>query len=342
MAGLGYGSSTVPSLLALVLIVASACVVATPPTASNTPALPTSATASFEAIPSATPSISPSAITSPLPRQRPPAHLARTAVREHDGVRVRVTLDRNPLPAGQATWAVTEVTNIGKDNMIWFHGGCATSISVSGLVKGAAWNEGASQTGKAAKFKASVLEYSAADADGVSVQFLQEGFVGLGRYACADTGFVVPVKPGGVIRQRVQWNGWACRTLGKPPSGPVDLIATFAHYWRASTGEPSDIGKQTIKLRIPAWIVDGEEAGLLDPGEIVDAALAAPAFASFIEKAGLSQADAVLQYDPYRKLWWVGLVTYGSGAFNGGFVDPRGADVRVVFQEQWDRRFGNP
>ena len=45
-----------------------------------------------------------------------------------DDIRVTVTLQRNPLPAGELSWVKTKVENIGDTNVTWFHGGCATPV----------------------------------------------------------------------------------------------------------------------------------------------------------------------------------------------------------------------
>jgi hypothetical protein len=88
-------------------------------------------------------SVAPVATPVPTPDPTlPTGNLETTASVERDGVRVRIELDRNPMPAGEPTWVATTVTNIGDDDLIWLHGGCAISVGVNGRMNGRRWSFG--------------------------------------------------------------------------------------------------------------------------------------------------------------------------------------------------------
>jgi hypothetical protein len=262
---------------------------------------------------------------------------------QKDGVRVTVTVDENPLHAGKPTWLTATVTNIGRDVLVWFHDGCAIPVSVFGQLAGAQWRPGTAQQGELERFKDYAVGHSG-DL-GIRIYFTPEAYIGKGGIGCADVGIADRIAPGGKITRRLQWNGQAYVQDGPPPSGPVRLLATFEYYWRASKGEPANITDQKITVPIDAWVVDGR-IDLLDPPEIVDAALAAPAFADFIRARQVGNAsEPVLRFDSATGLWTVGLIEYAGSVsrLHYALVEPQTGQVQAIGDRDWDFKIdGNP
>lgn len=78
----------------------------------------------------------------PGPSSTVPLRLRRSATVEQDGVRLRVELERNPMPAGEPTLIRTTVKNVGKDDLRWSHDGCAIAVGVWGEMVDVAWRPG--------------------------------------------------------------------------------------------------------------------------------------------------------------------------------------------------------
>lgn len=309
----------------------------TPPAASTPPtATPAAASSSPPPGPSV-PEVTPEPLI---------GDLATTASVERDGVRLTVTLDRNPLVAGQPTWVTTEVRNTGRDDLIWFHDGCAIAVGVWGTVEGATWRLGGGHSAKGADFKLWALDNSGASGP-VTIYFTPEKYIGYGRIGCPDIGLSDVVPPGGTIRAQALWDGQANRALGPAPSGPVELVGGFRYYWRETSGEPADITRQIIEVRLASWVVGGRDRTLLDPGEVVDAALADADFAAWIEGQEMrSGADAVLRMAPDQDVWWVGLVQYfddKTSRLHAVLVHPRTGAVLGTVDRDWSfETEGNP
>jgi hypothetical protein len=134
-----------------------------------------------------------------------------------------------------------------------------------------------------------------------------------GSYGCGDVGIEETIAPGATIEQRARWDGAAGLLLGPPPTGPIDVVGSFRHYWRQSTGEPADLSAlPPLEVRLPAWI-DGRVTGIIDPAEAIDAALADQRFVDVLESRDLWNAnEPVLRYDPAAAAWQVGLLDHGD------------------------------
>lgn len=294
-------------------------------------------------VPPMAPSPSPSPISSPssaLPE------LPTTASAEKDGVRLTATLERNPLPSGEPTWVTTEVRNVGTDDLVWLHGGCRIAAHVGGIIEGAHWRPGREQTGKAAEFKTRALSYHGGAGDEIGIGFTPEPWIGRGPIACSAIGIEEIIPPGGAIIERAQWDGMVGR-FGPAHEGEIQLVASFGDYWRASTGQPDDLTAQRIVVSIGSAVVDGRDPALLDPAEVLDAALADPGFAAWIEGIeDVPGVDPVLRMAPDTHAWWVG--TKGDAVdavapMHLVLVHPRSGAVLATIDRDWDYRTeGNP
>jgi hypothetical protein len=287
-----------------------------------------------------------------------PADLPLTASIERDGIRVSVTLERNPMPAGEPTLADMEVKNVGTDDVTWLHDGCAIPVGLHGEMA-AAWRPGTAQSGIADDFKTQTMR----DRDAIVISFAEEQFIGKGSIGCADIGVQEQIGPGKTRHQRARWNGMAYASLGPAPGGPVALQVWAGYYYRTKAGDPGQSGS-LIQFEMPAWITNGKSAGLLDPPEIVDAALRDPTFLEWLrtkiyathETGPLEPLDRppspwsgrepLLWFDPDLRQWHVEVITYcgsceGGGTIHGVLIDPvTGVNLGIV-DHPWDGSFAH-
>lgn len=314
-----------PLAVLLALLLAIACRTGTP-SASQSPAVGTS-------IPSAS-------LTAELATAGadPLADLTTVATVEENGIRVTITLERNPMPAGEETWLTTQVLNTGEDDLVWFHDGCAITVGVEGAMQEARWRPGLGQEGVAGDFKRMTMSRQSLEAGIVRIRFVPQNFIRKGRYGCADLGISETILPGEAIGQRARWDGQADLRLGPAPSGRVELHAVAGYFWRERDGEPEDIPEEgSIRLRHQAWIADGRDRTLLDPPEVIDAALADPAFVEWLAKKDLGSGhDPVLWLDAEADLWEVGLLEYDVRRFHVALVHPRTGEVVKTIERPWD------
>jgi hypothetical protein len=283
-------------------------------------------------------STAPSALAPTTLEPSPSAEATNLATFEQAGIVVSIRLDRDPMPAGEPTWLTTEVRNTGQDSLVWLHGGCAVTVGVEGIMRAAEWRPGIPQEGVAGEFKRMTLSYQNLEARAVYIRFALEQFIGKGRIGCADLGIIETILPGDRIVQRAQWDGQAHLRLGLPPSGPVDLFGIACCYWRERDGEPEDVEAEArILLRDEAEIVDGRDRSLLDPPEVIDAALTDPAFVEWLETKDLGSGHhPVLWLDPEADLWEVGLLEYDIDRFHVALVHPRTGEVVRIIERPWD------
>jgi hypothetical protein len=284
--------------------------------------------------PAASPDASPGASPSPSAASPTPLLLERSASVEQDGVRVRITLERNPMPAREPTWVRTVVRNVGDDDLIWRHDGCRISVGVGGALQGVEWRPGlpaGDRDPTGLKWRAS--EWWGGGSPTIRITFEPEGHVGQGDVGCADVGIRERIPPGGVIRQRARWDGSATFRLGPPPSAPVRLTGRFSGYTRPSLRGGT---RGSIEVALDAWILAGRDEDMLHPMEIVDAALADPRFRAFIEPIRIGAAsDHVIWYDETLDVWEVGVFLYRSDRFRVGLVDPRTGEVLGITDRPW-------
>ena len=306
--------------------------------------------------PRGTPSIapSPSAIPSPSVTPRatavaasasapaPPAGLKRVAVTRHDGIRVRIELQHNPLVAGEPSWVRVTVANTGKDVVTWFHDGCALAAWVHGESQ-VAWAEGQQLSAQARMFKQYALgAYNGQPVPPAAIRYVPREMLGAGSYGCADIGMSDRIKPGAKLRQTLWWSGYADVNRTLPPNGPMSIKATAAYYWRG-TREPDDIPEQALDLHIDVWVVGGTGGtggDRLSPAQVVDAAVADAGFAAYLETQELASGrEAIAWYDAEAGVWEVGVMPWYETQpprIHGVLVDPVTGAVLGKLDRPWD------
>lgn len=259
----------------------------------------------------------------------PPRVLKRSRTIERDGVRVTVTLERNPLVAGQPVWLRTHVRNL-RDELIHWPGApeCGDSVSVRGWMTDAHWRPielvDAPPREPNGGFVRPVTDLRWWIQDRWTDWRPRKIWLGFAHpsstHGCGDSYFETRLPPRGTLIQRLRWDGQASGGLGPPPSGPTRIVGTFAYRFR---GEP--FGRtRVIRVPIDAWIVDGRDPTWLEPMEIVDAALADARLQTLMEQISLGyESGAYVAFDPGREVWVVGTCS----SFEGDLVHWRAAIV---------------
>jgi hypothetical protein len=276
----------------------------------------------------------------PTPVPTAPAEaLLRASTIEQDGVRVTIELERNPMPAGEATWVSTTVTNVGSDDMVWFHDGCAVAVGVGGTMAGTKWRPGiGGQRGAALEYRSFALERLGVDDGSISIRFTEEARVGQkGTYGCSDIGIGDKLEPGDSIEQRARWDGSAGTLLGPPPTGLVRLTGSFRYYWREAAGEPENITTGVVDLPLDAWIEQSGPGGI-HPAEAIDIALSDVRLANLLESRDLWNAnEPLIRFDPSDSVWQVGLLEHGDRPFvHLVLVDGATGTLRGWVERSWD------
>ena len=270
----------------------------------------------------------------------PPADLPLTVTVERDGVRLTLQLERNPMPSGEWTRAQATVTNVGSDDLVWFHDGCADPVSIWGELVGQHWRPGFAQfAGKVREFQQRAVEEAAFDG-AIRVRFLEEDEIGEGIHGCADIGLADVVPQGDKLTAERIWDGQAFGRLIPPPGGPVTLTATFAYYWR---GNPADVtgidGMSTLELQLPTWIQPPTRQ-FIHPAEAIDVALLDRRLQAVIATRDLWNANEdLLRFDLDRGIWEVGLLDHhedGRGTLHAVEIEGQtGTRIRWV-ERRWD------
>jgi hypothetical protein len=258
------------------------------------------------------------------------------------GVRLRVTLGRNPMPAGQTTWLRARVTNTGRRDLLWFHDGCAIPVHVSGVLDGQEWRPGLPYEDSVFDYKNRVLWTGGSGA--IWISFVPEGFSTRSQIGCADIGITDRIRPGASIRMRARWDGSAYFRKGLPPSGPVTLQAFFGYFKHAGAQPHRPLLERVLRMPFRAWIVDGRDPALLHPGEVVDAALADEGFTAWLATAHIGDASSeVFWFEPRTQLWEIGGLDYRSESIHLAQLDPRTGAIVATIDRPWDpKRDGYP
>lgn len=261
-------------------------------------------------------------------------------MKEVDRIRIRVELERNPLPAGEVSWVQISVTNRGQSNVTWSHDGCASLAGVGGQ-SAVASPLGQQQSGIKAEFKAYALGGSTVeDPDPFAwIGFVPENRLNKGSYGCADIGLSETLKPGESRRQTRWWSGLESQNRSVPPSGAIELSVHAGFYWRGK--EPDEIPESLIKFTLPAWIDSPDQRQRLSPAEVVDAALDDAGFSAFLNTQDIANGrEAIAWYAADTDLWEVGVLIwndYEEPRIRGVHVEPRSGAIVGSIDRAWDQ-----
>ncbi len=290
---------------------------------------------------SPTPSTTASPTIAPTPAPTPPSDLARVAVAERDGIRVRIRLQRNPLPAGEPTWAKAKVTNRGTTDLIWFHDGCAKPVILYATSE-ISWPMGRALAGQTRKFKVYALG-SYLDRDPspyASLNFVRKRDVHSGSPGCADVGISETIEPGRSRQITLWWSGFTDQNRAIPEAGQATIHASAGYYWRKGS-KARNFSDNAIPVEIKAWITTDPGPARLSPAQIVDAAVADPTFATYLDSQKLANGrEEIAWYDADRDVWEVGVMPWyetDPPRIHGVLVDPFTGAIVGPLDRAWDR-----
>ena len=322
---------------AVAVIVAAGCGSTPPvPTASSMVSVPP---ASRARTPTATPTPRPTATrrAEPTPEPTPPAGLARNVTIEEDGLRISITVDRNPMPAGEVTGVTYRVRNVGRTSVSWGSDGCESPVGLYGEMTGIRLRPGAQATGDGSRFKFLALDDVE---DGIiRIGFVPEPRLGKGTYGCGDIHMGHEIEPGQQITRREFWDGAVATRHGLPPTGAIRLTGWAGDFSRRHDGQDVPIGDDgVLKPVLDAWISAGHDPAWLDLPEVVDAALADPQLQAWLGKVEIGNAsEPVAWWDAEQGLWQVGILRYyvQPGLWLV-LVDPLTGAVTGHVERDWD------
>lgn len=278
---------------------------------------PTSGPASASPGPSASPTAG-----SPL------THLKRVAVVEQDGIRLRMWLEEDMMDASAPVWIHTAVTNIGKDDLVWYHDGCAISVGVRGEYLERTWQPlEASSTQDFSTLRPRLVEWWPGAHEKITIDPKPAKYADQDVIWCADVGISERIAPGRTLRLRSRWDGDAVGHVGPAPDGLVRLTGSFMYYGRRSLGGGAH---RTLSVTLDTMVVNGRDAAMLDPAAAYEAALADPVAGPWLTSLSLTGRDLhVARYVPETDIWEFGRLHQKDGykRLELVLVDPDSGDV---------------
>ncbi len=225
-----------------------------------------------------------------------------------DDVRLTLALD-GPPRVDAASWATLEIENLGASGVRWAGGGCGDPGSISIDLR-PAFAPGRDWPGLLGRFKAAGLGdgfenpaaafYVAADRFGQDI-------------ACAASLQVEELAPGATLELRAGWDGTFGGARAHAPTGPVVVTAAFAFIGIAGEVANEDTDTDPIEVHIQTTVAGVAGAAPLSPALAIDAALADPQFAAWVQA---SPEDRWINpsIDLLDGAWSVGLFRLGAGA----------------------------
>ena len=255
-----------------------------------------------------------------------------TAVKNRNGIRVRITLEGNHLVAGEPMWLRTKVRNLRETPLFYGTDGCEISVDVGGRMLDQNWRPGNPADLEAIEAQGRKhyndlewrLENSIAGDETIHLLFVPDWAVGRPRLVCDSIGITHRIAPGAVVEQRMHWNGLASGEVALPPDGLARITGSFA----------PGRDRPPIEVMLDVPLVAGLAPDWLHPMEAVDAALADPVFRDLIEPVDISKRNQeILRLDTEHDTWLVGV----CGAFDGttgywkvALVDPVSGEVTEI------------
>ena len=248
------------------------------------------------------------------------------------------------LVAGEPAWITTKVKNVGDTPITYVTDSCENAVGVRGVMVGESWRPG--QPADVAAIAASgrsryndlrwrALEWTTAGSPVIGLGFAEKGVANADEWICADIGIGHRVPPGGVVEQRLRWDGQALGRLGPPPDGLARISGSFDFR------RPGTRGTQVVEVELDVPVANGRDPALLHPMEAVDAALADDAFRELIEQVEIGDgSEEVILYDARRDVWVVGAcadLRRRPGSWTAAVVDPSSGEVERILQRSTGR-----
>jgi hypothetical protein len=235
---------------------------------------------------------------------------AATATAQRDGVRVTLTLEGEPV-TGAISWARVHVVNLAAEPARWGSDGCDLPARVT-LDLGAAFASGRQWPGLLGRFKNLALK-SGAEAP-TTAWYIEEALYARSLHEeavlCTAGLAIHELAPGDSLDMRAAWDGkisgWAA------PVGPAVVEASFPFVGLKGDLAESDVEIRPISVRLETRVAGSATGIQLSPAVAIDAALADPGFAAFVQAAPEDtwEGEGV---SVIEGRWWVSLARYGAG-----------------------------
>ena len=297
------------SLVLIVLVAGCTGPIGLQPTPSTATVAPTPGSSPASPDPSFASGIPPTPGPS-QPAASIPADLVTHASTKRDGVEVSIDVDSVPLRMDARAAVTLTVENQGQRPVRWLTDGCVIPVEAYLRFIGEDWIGGTVQTGLAAEFKGLALQPLFQSGSSPLAADFEDAMRPGPDQGCLDMGIVKVLEPGVRLERTVFWPDPE-RTF-PAPNGPIEIVASFRFYgW---DGDPEDTRYDPIETRLTSWLVSSDVFDFLPPGPAIDAALADPIFAAWLESTpretwGNSQRDL----DRSAGTWDIGL-------FAGGYM----------------------
>ena len=257
-----------------------------------------------------------------------------TSVKNHNGIRVRITLEDNHLVAGEPIWLQTKVKNLRDTPVFYATDGCEVSVGIGAQMLEQTWRLGdpadeaaieADGRDRGYDLEWRLENWSRAGDETIDLRFVPDWAVDRRTLVCDSVGITHRIPPGGVVEQRLRWDGLAGERMAPPPDGMARISGSFTP--ERIDGPP----RQPIEVEIDVPLVGGLEPGYLHPMEAVHAAYADPDFRDLIEPVKVSRGNfEVIRLDTDRDRWIVGACgrfKETRGYWKAAIVDPMSGEV---------------
>jgi hypothetical protein len=198
---------------------------------------------------------------------------------------VRITLTLEGPPRNDAlSWASVSIANLTDRGVRWAGGGCGDPGGTFINVGGAFAPGRGDWPGRLGLFKQRAIGQGLPGGDGaLTVGYVPASRIGTTQACTADLRIeTLPV--GGTLQYRAGWDG---KLNERPvPPGPATVLATFPFIGLEGAVAADDVDSTAVTATMPTQVVGaGGAAGGPPPGLAVDAALADPQFAAFVQAA---------------------------------------------------------
>ncbi len=211
----------------------------------------------------------------------PPASVAPlVATTTRDGVRVTLTLD-GPPRSGELSWATIRIENQGAAGVRWAGGGCGDPGSIFIDVR-QAFDPGREWPGLFGRFKTVALGMGGFG-DPTNVGYEDASRIGR-NVACPASLSIEEQAPRAELSMRAGWDG-SIQGAAAPP-GPATVTGWFPFIGIAGLAAPNETDTKPITVAIETSVTgDGRAGAVLSPALVIDAALADPQFAAWVQAA---------------------------------------------------------
>jgi len=255
-----------------------------------------------------------------------------------DGVRVTLTLE-GPPRSGAPSWADLRIENQGQAAVRWAGGGCGDPGGI-GIDVRAAFDPGHDWPGRLGRFKTLAMGLANPRFENPA----SAGYVEASKFghdvACPASLRIEQLPVGAALSMRAGWDGLIQGVAA--PVGPATVSGAFPFIGIQGQVANDAFDTKAIMATIETTVIDGGGGGggvggpaPLSPGLAIDAALADPQFAAWVEAAA-ENTWINPSVELANGVWDVGLFRLGDGAqrdmLGSVKVNPAGAIVGRRFE----------